>query len=62
MVLHIEDFMEWTIRVEHFFEYMGVPETKQIPLVAFKLTGGASSWWEQTQQDKSKQNMAPIRT
>lgn len=45
--MDIEDFLDWIQTVEKFFDYMRVPESKQVRLVAYKLKGGASAWWAQ---------------
>uniref|UniRef100_A0A6N2KR41 Retrotransposon gag domain-containing protein n=1 Tax=Salix viminalis TaxID=40686 RepID=A0A6N2KR41_SALVM len=45
--LQIEGFLDWLAMVERFFDYMDIPEDKRVKLVAYKLMGGASAWWEQ---------------
>lgn len=42
--LHIKDFLDWTVEVERFFEYMDIPGECQVQLVACRLKGGASIW------------------
>jgi hypothetical protein len=44
--LHNEDYLDWIMEVERFFEYMCITEEKKVKLVAYKLKGGASAWWE----------------
>lgn len=41
---------------------MGIPEEKQVKLVAYRLKGGASAWWEQLQTSRGQQCKAPIRS
>ena len=32
--------------IDRFFDYMDVLEEKRVKLVACRLKGGASTWWE----------------
>ena len=45
----IEEFLDWVSEVEKFFDYMGTVDDKQVCLVAYKLKGGASAWWDRVQ-------------
>lgn len=45
--IDIEGFFRWIKNVENFFNYMNTADNKKVKLVAFKLKGGASAWWEQ---------------
>jgi hypothetical protein len=44
--LHNEDYLDWIMEVENLLEYMCIPEDRKMKLVALKLKGGASAWWE----------------
>jgi hypothetical protein len=46
--LHIEDFLDWVMEVERFFDYMSIHEDRKVKLVAYKFKGGASTWWEKS--------------
>ena len=46
--------------INNFFDYMEVPEEKQVKLVAYKLKGGASAWWEQVQCNQRRQGKRPV--
>ncbi|XP_040994264.1 uncharacterized protein LOC121240799 [Juglans microcarpa x Juglans regia] len=59
--LHVESFLDWLLEVENFFDYMQIPEVQQVKLVAYKLRGGASAWWEQTQNNRRRQGKQPVR-
>ncbi|XP_071728633.1 uncharacterized protein [Rutidosis leptorrhynchoides] len=59
--LSIEEFLDWLAEVERFFEFADIPENKQVKLVAYRLKGGASSWWEQTQNQRQRARKLPIR-
>ncbi|KAK1277185.1 hypothetical protein QJS04_geneDACA021326 [Acorus gramineus] len=60
--LHIEDFLNWLTAVERFFDYREVPHAKKTKLVAIKLKGGASAWWEQLQLSRTRMGKRPIQT
>ena len=44
--LNIEDFIDWIAEIDKFFDYMEVSEENRVKLVAYRLKGGASTWWE----------------
>lgn len=58
---NIEEFLDWMAEVERFFEYAEIPDHKQVKLVAYRLKGGASSWWEQMQVQRRRLGKQPIR-
>lgn len=60
--LNIEDFLDWLHEVERFFDYMDIEEGRKVKLVAYKLKGGASAWWEQLQLSRLRQNKDKIRS
>ncbi|KAI0528950.1 hypothetical protein KFK09_001494 [Dendrobium nobile] len=47
--LHIEDYLDWEISVETFFEYMDIEPERQVKYVACRLKGDVSAWWQQYQ-------------
>ena len=53
--LHIEHFLDWVHIVENFFNCSNILEENQVKLVAYKLKGGASAWWEQLQYNRQRQ-------
>ncbi|GKC77928.1 putative nucleotidyltransferase, ribonuclease H, partial [Tanacetum coccineum] len=42
-----EGFIDWLVAVEEVFEFKEVPENKRVSLIATKLHGRASAWWQQ---------------
>jgi hypothetical protein len=46
--LHVKDFLDLLNEVEIFFEFMKISEDKKVKVVAHKLKGRASTWWDQT--------------
>ncbi|GKE10335.1 putative nucleotidyltransferase, ribonuclease H, partial [Tanacetum coccineum] len=40
-------FIDWLVVVEEVFEFKEVPENKRVSLIATKLRGRASAWWQQ---------------
>jgi len=58
--LRIEDFLDWVMEVERFFDYMSIREDRKVKLVAYKFKGGASSWWEKLQISRARQGKGPV--
>ena len=48
--------------MEKFFNYMGITDDKQVCLVAYKLKGGASAWWDRVQLNHTRKQKLPIRS
>lgn len=48
------------MEVERFFEYMSIPEERKVKLVAYKLKGGASAWWERLQHSQTREGKGPV--
>ena len=42
----IEELSDLVTELERLIAYMATPEDKQVRLVAYKLKGGASAWWD----------------
>ncbi|PHU09054.1 hypothetical protein BC332_20914 [Capsicum chinense] len=49
--VNIEGFLDWIYEVETFFEIMNIPPDRPVPLVAYKLKGGAGAWWNCHQEE-----------
>ncbi|GKB61665.1 hypothetical protein Tco_0917851 [Tanacetum coccineum] len=45
--LSLEGFIDWLVAIEEVFEFKEVPENKRVSLIATKLHGRASAWWQQ---------------
>lgn len=40
--------------VDNFFNYMEVPEERQVKMVAYMLKSGASAWWDKIQSTRKR--------
>ncbi|XP_052625755.1 uncharacterized protein LOC128132814 [Lactuca sativa] len=52
--LNPEGFIDWLATVEEFFEFKQVPENKKVSLIATRLRGRESAWWQQLKLTRDK--------
>ncbi|CAN0886041.1 hypothetical protein LINGRAHAP2_LOCUS15259 [Linum grandiflorum] len=60
--MRVDEFLDWLVDVDRFFDLMGVPENKQVKMVAIRLKSIAASWWDKLVFQRQCQRKAPIRT
>ncbi|CAN0837960.1 hypothetical protein LINGRAHAP2_LOCUS1944, partial [Linum grandiflorum] len=60
--MRVDEFLDWLVDVDRFFDLMGVPENKQVKMVAIQLKSIAASWWDKLVFQRQCQRKAPIRT
>lgn len=58
----IEEFLDWLSKVDRFFEYMDIKERKKVKLVALRLDGCVSAWWDQCQLNRAEDRKKPVRS
>ncbi|KAG5534031.1 hypothetical protein RHGRI_022247 [Rhododendron griersonianum] len=59
--LNPDEFVDWINTVERVFDYEDVSEEKKVKLVAIRLKGRASAWWEQLQGTRLRRGKGKIR-
>ena len=60
--LNIEDFIDWLADIDKFFDYIRVPKENRVTLVACRLKGGVSAWWERLQTKRIREGKQPVKT
>ncbi|KAF2295882.1 hypothetical protein GH714_034837 [Hevea brasiliensis] len=58
--LDIEGFLDWLTEVDHFFEYVKIPEERKVKLMAYRLKGGASVWWDRLKKTRRPEGRNPV--
>nr|GFB12622.1 reverse transcriptase domain-containing protein [Tanacetum cinerariifolium] len=58
--LNPEGFIDWLAVVEEVFEFKEVPKNKRVSLIATKLRGRASAWWQQMKLTKERVGKSKI--
>ncbi|KAK3023529.1 hypothetical protein RJ639_044795 [Escallonia herrerae] len=59
--MNVEDFLDWSTKLENFFKFHEIPMEKRVTLVVYKLKGGAQAWWKNLQINRERQGKLPIR-
>ncbi|KAI5407089.1 hypothetical protein KIW84_053371 [Lathyrus oleraceus] len=55
-----EEFYEEEIDVDRFFDVIGVPENKQVKMLAINLKSIAIVWWDKLVIQRQRQSNGPI--
>lgn len=57
-----EEFLDWLSAIEKFFEWKDLSDSKRVKLVATRLRGLASTWWDQVQEARMRKGKDKIRS
>ncbi|CAN0912393.1 hypothetical protein LINGRAPRIM_LOCUS698, partial [Linum grandiflorum] len=60
--MRVDEFLDWLVDVDRFFDLMVVPENKQVKMVAIRFKSIAALWWDKLVFQRQCQRKAPIRT
>ena len=60
--LQAEDFIDWLCTAEEVMEFKMVPEEMKVPLIATRLRGKTTAWWQQLKLTRSRLGKPKIDT
>ncbi|KAL1200872.1 hypothetical protein V5N11_034605 [Cardamine amara subsp. amara] len=60
--MSVEEFLDWQIDVDRFFDVMEVPESKQVKMVVIRLKKTDVVWWDKLAIQRQRQRKGPVRT
>nr|GEY40733.1 hypothetical protein [Tanacetum cinerariifolium] len=60
--MNIEDFLDRMSQLDTFFKFYEIPMGSRVVLVAYKVKGGAQSWWKDFQLIRECQGKLPINS
>ena len=58
----MEEFLDWQITVDRFFDIMDIADSKQVKMVAIKLKSIAAVWWDKLVIQRQRQRKGPVRS
>lgn len=58
----VEEFLDWKIVIDRFFDVMGVPENKQVKMLTIRLKSNVVVWWDKLVVHMQRQRNWPIST
>lgn len=57
-----EEFLDWQIDVDRFFDVMDFLESKQVKMVAIRVKSIVDVWWDKLVVLRQRKRKTPIRT
>ena len=60
--LQPKEFIDWLCTAEEVMEFKGVLEEMKVPLIATRLRGRATTWWQQFKLTKSRLGNTKVTT
>lgn len=60
--LNPEGFIDWLVVVEEVFDFKEIPENKKVSLIATRLRGRASAWWQQLKLTRERVGKPRVTT
>lgn len=58
----VEEFLDWQIEMDRFFDVMEIPESKQKKMVVFRFKSTATVWWDKLVVQRQRQRKLPVRS
>lgn len=53
--LHAEDYLDWEVSLENYFEWKPMAEDRKVLFVKLKLKSTALQWWKRVEEQRDRQ-------
>ncbi|KAI5443743.1 hypothetical protein KIW84_012409 [Lathyrus oleraceus] len=61
-MMEVEEFIDWQIDIDRFFDVLAVLKNKQVKMVAIRMKSIAAVWWDKLVAQRQRQRNGLVKT